>query len=92
MPESERQLPLAARQCRYTLPDDLEFAGLAPSQGREIIRIRFSRGRGTTVDLPLSAETLAALVQPLSSLHGRTPSQLPDELEHLRLCGGVLDT
>jgi hypothetical protein len=88
---TERQLQLAARQCRYNLPEDLEFVGLAAPQGREIIRIRFSRGRGTTLDLPLSAETLAALVQPLSSLHGLTPEKLPDELEHLRLSGGVLN-
>ena len=91
MPNPEPKYVVTVRRGHGCLPIDLKFVGLARSQGVETIRIRFSLDRDKLLDLPLSAEALAALVQPLSSLHGLTPAQLPDELEHLRLCGGVMD-
>jgi hypothetical protein len=75
---------LSRRDCRYILPDDLMFEGLAHPQGTEIIRIRFSRGRNTLLDIPLSAESLAVLVQVMSSLHGTPAKKMSEELEHLR--------
>jgi hypothetical protein len=91
MPNPEPKYAVTLRRGHGCLPIDLKFVGLVRSQGVETIRIRFSLDRDKLLDLPLSAETLAALVQPLISLRGLTPDQLPDELEHLRLCGGVLD-
>jgi hypothetical protein len=65
------------------LPDDLEFAGLVEPQGKEIIRIRFSRGRGTIVDIPLLAETLASLAYVLGPFRGIEPPELADEITDL---------
>jgi hypothetical protein len=78
---------LARRSCRYILPNDLEFVGLAESKGEEIIRIRFSRGRGITLDLPLSAENLAALAYTLGPLRGIEPAELADEIADLQQKG-----
>jgi hypothetical protein len=83
LPETQEIL-LARRDCRYILPDDLMFEGLSPSQGKETVRIRFSRGRNTSLDIPLSAESLAVLVQVMGSLHGTRAEQMPGELERLR--------
>ena len=66
---------------RYNLPTDLRFISLVASQGTEIIRIRFSRGPATILDLPLSAATLADLVQFLCPLHGHTKEEMPEEIE-----------
>jgi hypothetical protein len=91
MPLSPTQDVLLARPVRYILPDDLMFEGLAHPQGTETARIRFSRGRGTTLDIPLSAESLAVLVQVMSSLHGVPTNKLADELEYLRRNHGFLE-
>lgn len=47
----EHKLPLLMRRCRYSVTADLEFAGLWASEGKEIARIRFSRGYGTLFDI-----------------------------------------
>ena len=82
---------LSRRDCRYILPADLMFEGLALPQGTETARIRFSRGRGTTLDIPLSAESLAGLVQVMSSLYGKLPEELPEELDRLQELHGFLE-
>lgn len=88
---AEQERVLLSRLCRYVLPDDLRFEGLVPAQGREIVRIRFSRQRGTTLEIPLSAEDLALLVQCLAPLHGLLPNEIPDKLAVLRKNVGFLD-
>lgn len=50
-----QEILLSRRDCLYILPDDLMFEGLALPQGTETARIRFSRGRNTLLDIPLSA-------------------------------------
>jgi hypothetical protein len=82
---------LLSRPVRYILPDDLTFEGLALPQGKETARIRFSRGRGTTLDIPFSAECLAALAQTMGSLHGTPPEGIAGELERLRQSHDFLD-
>jgi hypothetical protein len=79
-----QEVLLARRDCRYILPDDLVFEGLAHPQGTETARLRFSRGNNTSLDIPLSAESLALLVQVMGSLHGAPAEQMPEELERLR--------
>jgi len=76
-----------ARRGRYYLPADLKFLSLVRSEGKEIVRIRFCRDGGTELDLPVSAETLADLVQLLSPLHGSLPSELATELADLQSKG-----
>jgi hypothetical protein len=90
MTRTTQEVLLARRDCAYSVPSDLAFEGLALPQGTEIIRIRFSRDRGTTLDIPLSAEALADLVQVVSSLHGTPPDRMPAELEYLRQNHGFL--
>jgi hypothetical protein len=86
-----RQEPVSLlRSIAYFLPDDLMFEGLVVPKGKETVRIRFSRGRGTTLDIPLSAESLALLIQTLGSLHGSTPRDLPAELGRLQDAHGFL--
>ncbi len=88
---AEQEPVLLARPCHYILPDDLRFEGLAPSQGRETARIRFSRRGGITLEIPLSAEALALLAQCLAPLHGKLPEEVPAELDLLRKNVGFLD-
>lgn len=88
---SVQAVALARRDCCYTLPEDLMFEGLARPQDKETARLRFSRGRNTLLDIPLSAESLAVLVQVMSSLHGIIPEKLAGELEYLRKIHGYLD-
>lgn len=91
-PPLERMPVLLARPGPYDLPDDLSFEGLARPQGGEVIRLRFSRKSGTTVDLPLSAEALSALVQEVGLLHGQGPETIQAELSDPQEKGlGVLD-
>ena len=54
--------------------DDLMFRGLAPSNGREIVRLRFSRPYGAELEIPLQAESLEHLVQVVGALYD-TPIQ-----------------
>jgi len=80
MPLPERVDVLLARPCPYDLPDDLAFVGLVRPRRKETIRLRFARKRGTTLDLPLSAEALADLVQEIGLLHGSSASEMAAEL------------
>jgi len=82
---------LSRHDCRYILPADLKFEGLVRPQGTETARIRFSRERNTSLDIPLSAESLALLVQVMSSLHGTPPEGILKELARLRQNVGFLD-
>ena len=66
----QEYLPLS-RPIRYVTKDDLMFRGLAPSSGREIVRLRFSRPYGAELEIPLQAESLKHLVQAISPLHGK---------------------
>jgi hypothetical protein len=69
----QEYLPLS-RRIRYVTKDDLMFRGLASSNGREIVRLRFSRPDGAELEIPLQAESLQHLVQAVGPLHG-TPIQ-----------------
>jgi hypothetical protein len=75
---------IVRRGHRGNLPVDLKFAGLVAPQGIEIIRIRFSLDLDKELDLPLSAETLADLMQVLAPLDGKSPAQMPEEIAYLR--------
>lgn len=68
-----------------SLPIGLRFVGLIQTQGIETLRIRFALDHDKLLDLPLSAEALVALVQPLSALRGKGPDEIPDEIESLYL-------
>jgi hypothetical protein len=59
------QRVLLAQPCPYILPDDLVFEDLVPAAGKEKARLRFSRRRGTTLDIPMSAAALAGLIAAL---------------------------
>jgi len=87
MADQEVQRVLLARPCPYVLPDDLMFECLAAPQGKELIRLRFSRGRGTTIDLPLSANALERLVQEVGLLHGTPAEEMKEELADLQSKG-----
>lgn len=76
----EQHIALGMRQCRYTVVADLEFEGLWASEGKETARIRFSRGLGTRLDLPVSAATLCALARALAPLASVPPERLPEQL------------
>ena len=86
-PKQSQNIFLARRFCRYILPADLEFVSLVAPLNTETIRIRLTRGHGTTVDIPLSAETLAALAHVLSPFRGVEPSALANEIADLRQKG-----
>jgi hypothetical protein len=60
-------------QGRNNLPISEKFEGLFRPEGKETARIRFRARRGRLLDLPLSAEALADLVQLLCSLRGFSP-------------------
>jgi len=88
MSEPER-IPLRLlRQGHYDLPIGLEFRGLIRGRGEGIVRIRLGRGHATTLDIPLSAETLAALVQAIGPLHGVPAAEVAQELDLLHQQGG----
>jgi hypothetical protein len=78
-------LTLSLSNCRYEVPDDLQFVRLARRrQGhQEAIRLEFVRTRDTVLDLPLRVETLAALVQQFALFFGKTPDEILDEISHL---------
>jgi hypothetical protein len=63
-----------SRPIRYVTKDDLMFQGMAPSGGREIVRLRFSRPHGAELEIPLQAESLKQLAQVVGTLHD-TPIQ-----------------
>jgi hypothetical protein len=87
MPNPER-LPVSInRPNPYDLPDDLEFQNLVRPQRKELIRLRFRRERGTTLDLPLSAKAVADLLQTIGLLHGKLPEELSAALHELSLSG-----
>jgi len=67
------------------------YAGLVRSQGREIVRIRFSLDLDKSLDLPRTAETLAYLAQFLGCLGGKVADEMPTEIEALRQNGGLLE-
>lgn len=87
MADLPQERVLLSRPCHYSLPDDLRFVGLGQSQGREIIRIRFSRGAATILDIPLSAETLCELARTLAPLHGSIPQEVAENLADLQQKG-----
>jgi hypothetical protein len=69
------------------LPVADAFLGLFHSQGTETIRVRFSLGRGKLLDLPMSAEVLANLVQHLSGLRGFSPETVQEGIVEARARG-----
>jgi hypothetical protein len=87
MPHPQPQYAVAVRRGHGCLPIDLKFVSLVQSQGVETIRIRFSLDRDKTLDLPLSAETLAALAYVLGPLRGIEPRALGDEIADLAMKG-----
>jgi len=72
MSDDRPERVLLSRPCRYILPKDLTFEGLADPVGGEVVRILFSLGPrgGTTLEMPLSAEAFAALTIALCSRPG----------------------
>jgi hypothetical protein len=87
----EQRRVLLHSRAHWSLPDGLEFAGLAPSQGTETIRIRFVQSDGTKLDLPVTATALAGLAQILFAFRGRLPEEFPAEIDDLRATGGMLE-
>jgi hypothetical protein len=87
MADRETHRVSLAQPYHYELPDDLVFEGLAAPRGKELIRLRFSRRRGTTIDLPLSADALEGLVQEVGLLHGRAAQEMKAELDDLHSKG-----
>jgi hypothetical protein len=84
----QQQLHLSMRSCRYTVPNDLSFVGLVRGADAKSASIRFSRDRDITLDIPLSAETLAHLIHALGHMYGTPPERLAEEIEDYRLKGG----
>lgn len=87
MPNPQQPYDVVVRRGHGSLPIGLKFLGLSRSQGIEAIRIRFSLDNNKILDMPLSAEALADLVQILQSFRGRTPAQIPEEIDHLNHLG-----
>ena len=85
MPNPPRAVAVLRGQ--NNLPVVEQFESLVESQGAEALRIRFSLSRGRVLDLPLSAEALADLVQPLSALRGVMPEKIDEGIAHLRDLG-----
>jgi hypothetical protein len=83
-----QELHLSMRSCRYTLPDDLRFVTLVRAADKGTIKIRFSRPRDTTLDLPVSAETLADLIHAMGHMYGTPPNEIPQVIENYRQQGG----
>jgi hypothetical protein len=67
----------------------LEFEGLFPSEGTEVIRLQFSPKRGTTLDIPLSAKALSDLERTLSLLRGILPEEMAETIDGLVKDGKV---
>lgn len=53
---------------RYTLPDGLRFLSRVNPEGTEVVRLRFSKVGGATLDFPLSEDTLVDLIDALSTI------------------------
>lgn len=87
MPNFQPQYAVTVRRGHGTLPIGLKFSGLAKSRGVEKVRIRFSLDYDKVLDIPLSAEALADLIQTLSPLHGTPPKAVDEELADLQLKG-----
>jgi len=83
MNQPYRRLVLLHPPGPLRLPDDLTFQNLVRSPDTKTIRIRFSQAPATTLDLPLTAESLIALVAALSPLFGAAVADLPDEFDRM---------
>lgn len=88
---AHEQKILLGQPIHYTLPDDLRFQSLGQSRGEEIVRLRFSRGDNTILDIPLSAEAVVALADALIALAGAMPNDVKRKLEDLHSEGLRLD-
>lgn len=78
LPQKLIELPLPGS---YSLPDGLGFLGLARPRGAETVRIRFGAKPAKILDIPLSADTLAALASALSPLARLASEELQKKLE-----------
>lgn len=74
---------------RYSLPADLEFAGLFLPKGEGILRIRFHRGADKSLEIPLSEASLSGLIRALSVFRLVLPADLPDDIQHQHQLGLV---
>jgi hypothetical protein len=85
-------IPLS-RPGHRALPEGLEFLCLARSRGGEALRLRFRRDvdRRVVVDLPVSAETIARLVQELSLFRDVIPQDVPDAIANFQQMGGRIE-
>jgi hypothetical protein len=83
-PQKPPSRDVAILSGQNNLPVVEKFESLVESQGVEAIRIRFRLGRGRLLDLPLSAEALTDLVQPLCALRGVIPAEMPEAIAYLR--------
>lgn len=86
----QQTIHLSRRSCHYTLPDDLTFVTLVRAAKTKTVGIRLSRDRDITLDIPLSAKTLADLIHALGHMYGTTPEDLPEKIEEYRLQGGPI--
>lgn len=83
MPPKQQEISIL-RPGAHSLPDDLAYDGIVQCRGKEMLRIRFSlKYPDRTVDLPLSLEALAGLLQEVGFLNGVLDEELPEEVERL---------
>jgi hypothetical protein len=80
---AHEQKILLGQPIHYTLPNDLRFQCLGESRGDEVVRLRFSRGDLTVVDIPLTAETLISLAEALTAFAGTIPKNMKQKREDL---------
>jgi hypothetical protein len=84
----EIDVHLSRRSCRYILPTDLEFVAIVHAANAGTIALRFRRDRDTTLDFPVSAETLSDLIQSVGHLFGTPHPDLSEALQLYREQGG----
>lgn len=82
-----RPRELAVLKGRNNVPTLEKFEGLFLPEGTETARIRFRVGRDRLLDLPLSAEALADLVQLLCGLRGFSPEKVAEGIAEARALG-----
>jgi hypothetical protein len=85
----ERTLVLLPRT-HYHAPDGVRFVNLVVQAGGERVRIRFSRGSDTVLDIPLSGACLEKLIQLLGPLQGTPQELVSAEMNALRERDAVL--
>jgi hypothetical protein len=91
MPRFQPKLPVALPSGLNFLPRSAKFEGLAPSEGTEIVRIRFRLGDDKTLDILPMAEDLIQLADALSVFGGLGLAEVRKEAQRLEDAGDLLD-